>query len=142
MAEENKTLVRRFFDEVFNRQDQNAAVEIIAADFVAHHPAFPRGIRGSGGILQTNAMFRSGFPDLRYEPQDLVSEGDKVAVRWTASGTHNGPFLNVPATGRQITVTGIDIFRVANGQLVEAWINSDFLGLMQQIGAIPTPGQG
>ncbi len=139
-SEDNKKLVRRFFEEVFNEQSQDAAIEIIAVDFVAHHPAFPQGILGPEGMMQTTSMFRAGFPDLRYEPEDLVCEGDKVAVRWTARGTHNGPFMGVPPTGRPVTVTGIDIFRVNGNQLVEAWVNSDFLGLMQQIGAVPSPG--
>jgi steroid delta-isomerase-like uncharacterized protein len=134
--------VRRFFEEVFNRHDQAAASELISADFVAYHPAFPEGIRGPEGIMQTTYMFRAGFPDLRYEPQDLVAEGDRVAVRWTAHGTHSGPFMGVPPSGKQATITGLDIFRVSGNQLVEAWVNSDFLGLMQQIGGIPSPGRG
>ena len=133
--------VRRFFEEVFNQRSQAAAVETIAPTFVAHHPAFPEGIRGPEGIMQTAAMFRAGFPDLHYAPDDLISEGDKVAVRWTARGTHQGDFMGIPPSGKPVTVTGIDIFRIANGQLVEAWVSSDLLGLLQQIGAIPTPGQ-
>src|SRR5215216_5529540 len=99
-SEDNKRLVRRFFEEVFNQQSRGTADEIIAADFVAHHPAFPEGIRGSEGMMQTTYMFQAGFPGLRYEPEDMVAEGDKVAVRWTARGTHNGSFMGVPPTGR------------------------------------------
>jgi steroid delta-isomerase-like uncharacterized protein len=136
-VEDNKALVRRFFDEVFNAQSGEAAAALLTPDFVAHHPAFPDGIRGPDGIMQMTGMFRAGFPDLHYTPEDLVGEADRVAVRWTARGTHRGPFMGTPASGRPVTVTGTDIFRAADGRLVEAWVNSDFLGLMQQIGAIP-----
>jgi steroid delta-isomerase-like uncharacterized protein len=137
-GEENRKLVRRFFEEVFNKQDQRAATEIIAPAFVAHHPAFPGGIRGPEGIMQMTAMFHAAFPDLHYSPLDLIADGDKVAVRWSASGTHQGPFQGFPATGRPVTITGIDIFRLGDKCIEEAWVNSDFLGLMQQLGMIPS----
>ncbi len=136
-TDQNKALVRRFFEEVFNKQDQHAATEIIAPAFVAHHPAFPDGIRGPQGIMQMTGMFHTAFPDLHYSPLDLVAEGDKVAVRWSAQGTHQGPFQGFPATGKHVTITGIDIFRLGENRLEEAWVNSDFLGLMQQLGMIP-----
>jgi steroid delta-isomerase-like uncharacterized protein len=138
-VEDNKQLVRRFFDEIFNSQSALAAGTILSPEFVAHHPAFPEGIRGPDGIMHVTGMFRAGFPDLHYDIDDLVGEADRVAVRWTALGTHNGPFMGVPSSGRAVRVTGTDIFRSSNGQLVEAWVNSDLLGLMQQIGAIPAP---
>ena len=141
-VETHKILVQRFFAEVFNQQRTDSAAELLAADFVAHHPAFPDGIRGPEGIMHMVAMFRAGFPDLHYTPQDLIAEGEKVAMRWRASGTHQGRFLDVAPTGKRMAITGIDIFRVADGQIVEAWVNSDFLSLMQQIGAIPARGQG
>jgi steroid delta-isomerase-like uncharacterized protein len=86
------------------------------------------------------AGFRAAFPDLKYLILDYVAQENKVAIRWSASGTHKGEFLNIPASGRPISVTGIDLFCIREGQLTEAWVNSDFLGLMQQIGAIPGPG--
>ena len=135
---DNKAVIERFFEDVFNRQSQEAAAEIIAPDFVAHHPAFPDGIRGVQGLMQMVGMFRAGFPDLHYEIDDLVAEADKVAVRWHATGTHTGAFMNVPATDKAVVVTGTDIFRVADGQCMEAWVNSDFFGLFQQLGAIPS----
>jgi steroid delta-isomerase-like uncharacterized protein len=136
-VESYKGIVQRFFAEVFNQQRHDSAAEILAADFVAHHPAFPDGIGGPEGIMQMAAMFRAGFPDLHYTPEDLIAEHDKVAVRWHASGTHQGMFLNVAPTGKRMSITGIDIFRIADGQIVEAWVNSDFFGLLQRIGAIP-----
>src|SRR4051812_27646897 len=105
-AEANKVLVRRFFEEVFNHMNERAATEMIAPSFVAHHPAFPEGIRGPEGIMQMTGMFHAAFPDLHYSPLDLVAEADKVAVRWSASGTHHGPFQGFPATGKAVTITG------------------------------------
>lgn len=135
----NKIVIERFFEEVFNQQSQAAAAELIAPDFVAHHPAFPEGIRGPEGIMEMVGMFRAGFPDLHYEIDDLLmGEEDKVAVRWHAQGTHEGPFMQIAPTGKEVTVTGIDIFRVADDQCAEAWVNSDFFGLFQQLGAIPS----
>lgn len=136
-----RRLVRRFFDDVFNERRHDAAAEVLASDFVAHHPAFPEGIRGVDGVMQTAAVFREGFSDLRYEVDDLVAEGDRVACRWTARGTHDGVFMGVPASGRPAVFVGCDIFRVADDRLVEAWVVSDLLGVMQQIGALPTPQQ-
>lgn len=138
----NATLVDRFFEEVFNRRDVDAAREILAPDFVAHHPSVPGGvIRGVDGILAMLDTFRAGFPDLHYTVKDHISEGDRIAVRWIAVGTHRGTFFGVPATGKQVEVSGIDVFRVAHGQLVESWVSSDFFGLFVQLGAFPT-GRG
>ena len=136
----NKDLVNRFFNDVFNAQDRAAADEIIAANFVAHHPAFPGGIHGPDGIMQTVAFFRAGFPDLNYQVQALIAEHDLVTARWLATGTHLGVFMGIAPTNRQVAITGIDIFRVNDKTLVEAWVSSDFFGLMQQIGGIPAPG--
>ena len=136
-VEENKALARRFFDEVFNTPNRDAAGEIVAGDYVAHYPAFPGGIHGPDGLMQVVSAFRAAFPDLHYTPEETIAEGDRVVVRWTARGTHQGDFQGLPPTGRPIMVTGIDIFRIADGKVVETWISSDLLGLLQQIGAIP-----
>lgn len=134
-----QSLVLRLFEEVFNRQDARAAGEVISPDFVAHHPAFPEGIRGVEGMLQMVGMFRAGFPNLNYTVMDEVAQGQRVAARWVATGTHQGTFLGIPATGRTVHVLGTDIFRAEGGQLAEAWVCSDFFGLFQQLGAFPPP---
>jgi predicted ester cyclase len=138
---EPKTLVRRLFEEVFNAQNTAAAAEIIAARFIAHHPLGP--IRGPEGVLQTIGMFRSGFPDLRYEIEDMVADGDLVAARWTARGTQHGAFMTIPPQEPPVVVvvTGIDFIRVHGQQLAEAWVSTDLLGLFQQLGAVSKPGQ-
>jgi steroid delta-isomerase-like uncharacterized protein len=137
-SEANKALIRRFYDEVFNQQNRATAAEMLAPDFVAHHPAFPDGIRGPEGIIQTVAAFRLGFPDLHYTIDDLFAEGDKICVRWTGHGAHQGEFLHLPPTGKAVTYTGIDVFRVVRSQCAEAWVSADLLGLLQQLGVFPT----
>ena len=139
-TEENKELCRRIFEDVFNKLDQTTATEIISPSFVTHHPFYPQGIHGIEGVNQMITTYRAGLPDIQYTIQDMVAEGDKVVVRWIAYGTHLNTFLGVPPTGKKVTITGIEIFRVASDKLEEAWVNSDSLGLLQQIGAIPTPG--
>ena len=139
---DNKALVRRFFDDVLNGNDPATASDLLADDFVAHHPAFPDGIRGAAGMTAIMQAFRGGFSDLRYRIEALVAEQDLVAARWVAEGTHDGVFQGIPPTHERIVVTGMDLFRVADGRCAEAWVNSDFLGLLQQIGAVPAPQQG
>jgi steroid delta-isomerase-like uncharacterized protein len=136
-AHSPQALVQRFFNDVFNRQDLQGANEVLAPGFVAHHPAFPDGIRGVEGIMQMMGMFRAGLPDLKYTLEDTVQNDSKIAARWSAIGTHRGSFMGVAATDRTIRVIGIDIFRAEGGKLVEAWVCSDFFGMFQQMGAFP-----
>ena len=86
-------------------------------------------------------MYRSAFPDMQLTIEDQIAEGDKVVTRWTARGTHQGELMGIPPTGKQATVTGITVGRVANGKFVESWSNFDALGMMQQLGVVPVPGQ-
>jgi len=132
----NKTIARRFFEEVFNQQSQRAAAELIDPALVVHHPLLPGGVGGIQEVVQMMGEFRRAFPDLAYAVDDLVGENDKVAARWTARGTHRGDFKGIPATDRVVTVAGTDIFVVANDRIVETWVSSDLLGLMRQIGAV------
>lgn len=136
--EHNTSLVQRFFGEVFNRLDRTTAGQILTPDYVAHHPNFGE-IHGPDGTIGMAAGMRAAFPDLSYAIEDVVATEEKVAVRWTARGTHAGEFQGIPPTQRAVSITGIDIFRVADGKLAETWINSDILGLMQQLGIIPGP---
>jgi steroid delta-isomerase-like uncharacterized protein len=85
-------------------------------------------------------MYRSAFPDMRVTIEDLVAEGDKVAARWSVTGTHRGELMGIPATGKRVTVTGIEINRFAGGKLVEHWESFDQLSMMQQLGVVPAPG--
>ncbi len=142
-AEENKALLQRAYEQIFNQGNLNLIEEIFSTDFVDHE-APPPGMEGLEGIevlRQFVKVSRDAFPDLQFTAEDMIAEGDKVAARYTMRGTHQGEFLGVAPTGNQIEVTGIDIVRFEGGKMVEHWANSDELGMMQQLGVIPPPGQ-
>ena len=95
--------------------------------------------RGPEDVKRFMGEFRSAFPDFHTTIEDQIAEGDRVATRWTMRGTHEGEFRGIPATGNQISVTGIGIFRFSDGKVVESWDNFDQLGMMQQLGVVPSP---
>jgi steroid delta-isomerase-like uncharacterized protein len=139
MPEENKAIVRRSFEEVWNQGKLVAADEIYDASFVAHG----LGVElppGPEGFKQFVSVYRSAFPDLHFTIEDQFAEGDRVVVRWTARGTHKGELMGIPATGKPVVVTGIDIYHIHSGKAVESWANWDALGMMQQLGVIPPMG--
>jgi steroid delta-isomerase-like uncharacterized protein len=108
-------------------------------DFVVHTPSTNAAIRGRDGVKQYFDSIYEAFPDICFQIEDQIGEGDRVVTRWVAHGTHQGAFLGVPATGREVRLSGIDIDCIAGGKVVECWTNVDELGLMQQLGAVPTP---
>jgi steroid delta-isomerase-like uncharacterized protein len=136
MADQNKDVMQRFYDEVLSNGELDRLPELCSEDVVDHEapPGGPAGIEGVKVFVQ---MFRTGFPDLRATVEDMVSEGDRAAARVRFTGTHEGEFMGVPATGNRIDIETIDIIRVADGKCVEHWGVTDNMGLMQQIGAIP-----
>jgi predicted ester cyclase len=139
-TEANKASVRRFYDEVFNKKNRAAISEFIAPNHVDHAapPGLPGGIEG---VKQTLTMYLTAFPDLHFTVEDLIAEGDKVVARLTTHGTQQGTFMGVAPTGKQVTVTAIDINRIVGGKSVEHWLQMDMLGLLQQLGVVPMPGQ-
>jgi len=139
MSKENKTIMRRALKEVVNKGNLDLIDELVSPDFVDHTP-FPGLPPGREGIRQTIGMLREAFPDLQITIEDLIAEGDKVVSRQTLRGTHQGEFMGIPPTGKQVTWTGILIFRIADGKIVDQWIEQDQLGLMQQLGLVPPPG--
>jgi steroid delta-isomerase-like uncharacterized protein len=136
--EENSNLVRRYVDGV-NKANFDALDELVIPDFV-DHDAFPGQEPGHEGLKKAYAMFLNAFPDVYFDLQDVIAEGDKVVGRGVITGTHRGDFLGVPPTGRSVTWTGTRLFTVKDGKLTEGWLNIDLLSLMQQLGAIPAPG--
>ena len=140
MSEENKALVRRTYEEVWNDKNLDVIDEIAAADAVAHNipPGFPEGAEGSKAFI---GMYLSAFPDTKMTVEDMIAAGDTVVTRWRATGTHNGELMGIPPTGKQVTVTGIGIDRISGGKIVESWGEFDALGMMQQLGVVPMPGQ-
>ncbi|MBI4203170.1 MAG: ester cyclase [Chloroflexi bacterium] len=134
MSEENKAIVRRFFDEIINGRDMALAERLIAADFT-DHPQQPDASPGLAGFLQFAVMVVTAFPDLYVTVEDMIAEGDKVAARVTVRGTHKGLLMGrVAPTGKAAEWTGVDIFRIAGGKIAERWTQRDLLGLMQQLG--------
>jgi steroid delta-isomerase-like uncharacterized protein len=136
MLEKNKAMVRNTFEEVWNRGNFSVVNERFSTDYVGHSI---NEIQGPEGGKQFAAMMRSAFPDFHYTVKDEIAEGDKVVHRWTVRGTHEGQFQGISPTGKQVTITGISIYRIANGKIVEGWTNADMLGLMQQLGAVQEP---
>jgi steroid delta-isomerase-like uncharacterized protein len=135
MIEVNKAVVRRLFDEYLNRH--NAALESeLYADAVFRAPAVGE-LRGEAHRQFLLSVF-SAFPDAHYSLDDQFAEGDKVASRWTFVGTHRGEFMGAAPTGKQVTLAGMTINRVVDGKIVEEWAQWDTLGLLQQLGAVPT----
>lgn len=134
MSEENKAIVRRMFEEE-DRSEGSASTELYAPGFTAHIVGFPPMDRTA--FQQFLAMWYTGFSDWNHTVEDLVEEGDRVAVRVTAQATHTGDFMGAPATGNRITAVSIGIARIASGQIAEWWNAPDRLGVMEQLGRIP-----
>jgi steroid delta-isomerase-like uncharacterized protein len=139
MSEENKVLSWRFFEEVWNDKNLDAIDEIMAADFVDHSipPQLPP---NREGLKQYVNMYQVAFPNANFRLNDQIVEEDKVVTRWTAVAKHEGQLMGIPATGRDVTVTGITIDRHAGGKIVESSFEFDSMGLLIQIGAFPPPG--
>ena len=137
--EKNKAIARRAFEEVWSQGKLDVIDNIYDADFIKHIPG-SSDIHGPEGLKQSVNMFRTAFPDCQFTIEDQIAEGDKVVNRWTGSGTHKGELMGIPSTGVQETWTGIAIYRFAGGKIVEIWVNSDFLSLLQQLGVIPPIG--
>jgi steroid delta-isomerase-like uncharacterized protein len=142
MSEESKAIARRTSDELYSRGNLDVVDEIYAPNAVAHDPNSPEEIRGPEGIKQLASMFRSAFPDMQVTVEDQIAEGDKVVTRYTVRGTHQGELMGIPPTGNRMEeITGIYMSRISGGKIVEEWYNYDALGMMQQLGVIPAPGQ-
>ena len=140
LTEQNKALVRQMVEEVFNRGNMSLADEFLAPDFVEREELPPGIPRDREGVKQLTTMLRSAFPDFKATLDDIVAEGDRVVIRQTWSGTHQGEFMGVLPTGKTVSFGVIDILRMAGGKCQEHWGQMDTMSLMQQLGALPTPG--
>ena len=137
-AEENKRISRRVAEEVFSRGKVDLVDELVAENFVNHDPAAPPDLPpGREGLKALARFYKSAFPDAQITVEDQVAEGDRVVTRYSARGTHEGDFAGMPATGKQVTGTGITIDRIEGGKIVESWNQFDQLGLLQQLGGVP-----
>lgn len=132
--QENEAIVRRTWEELFNKGNLAAADELIAANFMNH--AAPGAPPGPASFKQLVTFYRSAFPDAQFTIEDVLADGDKVVMRNTFSGTHRGPFMGIAPTGRHVSQEQIHIVRVASGQVVEHWAVRDDLSLLQQLGVV------
>jgi steroid delta-isomerase-like uncharacterized protein len=138
-AEENKAIARRGY-EAINQNNLDALDEVAAPDITDHDPA-PGQAPGLEGVKQWFSSMHTAFPDFQMNVEEMIAEGDKVVARVRMSGTHQGEFMGIDPTGNRVEISGIGILRVADGKIVEHWGNFDDLGMMQQLGVIPEPGQ-
>ena len=136
--EENKALARRYPEEVYNQGKLDVLDEIFDKNIVAHWGVEMEGLQA---IKEYISMNTNAFPDVKITIEDQIAEGDKVVMRHFFNATHKGEFKGIAPTGKSITVTGILIFKIANGKIIESWAQNDALGWMQQIGAVSLVGQ-
>jgi steroid delta-isomerase-like uncharacterized protein len=135
-VEANKTLVQRFYEEVWARGNVGFAEEVFADDYVRHDLRPTKAAPGAAGQALIAEQFRRAFPDLEWRVDLVLAEGGLVAARWTASGTHTGAWGDVAPTGKRATFSGVNIFRFAgDGKVVEIWNHRDDFGLREQLGA-------
>ena len=137
-----KQVCRMYVERILSAGDMDVLEMVIARSFVGHNPIQPEGIQGRDGVRRRRARAKTAFPDGRFEIEEMIEEGDRVAVRYRFTGTHAGPFAGVAATGQEITGEGIEIYRLHDGQIVESWSQGNYLGMLQAIGAVEAPDFG
>ena len=137
MTSSNKEIIRRlWYEELWDKWNLSAADELCSADYQLHLPGVPVPMDRSG-TKQVVAMFSASFPDLTHTVDEMIGEGDTLAVRWSVNGTHRGEFQGIPASGTSVKVSGITVHHLRDGKLRETWLVFDTAALLQQIGAAP-----
>ncbi len=135
---DNKNVVRRIYEEVLNKRDLDLLDQVVRPDYIEHDP-LPGQREGIDGLKDRYQMLFDGL-DPQFTIEDMIAEGDRVAVRWVNRGTNIGEFLGAPATNRSFATPGIDIYRLEGGKLAEHWHVVDVFGQMIQLGQLPPPG--
>ncbi len=133
----NAAIARKFFEDMIGKANWSAADEIMSNDVVMHHPSSPTPVAGRAAVTGFLAAFRAGFPDMNMQVESAFGENEQIAVRWKMNGTHTAELFGIPPTGKNVTVKGISVLRMANSKVVEDWVSEDSLGLMTQLGLIP-----
>jgi steroid delta-isomerase-like uncharacterized protein len=137
---QNGQVIDRFYQRLINARDQDAAREIIDENIVMHDPTIPDGVlHGRDAFARFVQVLLTAFPDMQMSVEDQVIAGDKAAVRWRLRATHTGPFMDIPPTGSEVDLPGMDMFTITNNMIVQMWVALDTLSLMQQLGLIPAP---
>jgi len=137
MSSDNRHLVQKLFNDLFNKGNLAVADEIIAANHVNHDPATPDFGKGPDGEKQIVTLYRGAFPDLHFTIDQIIDADEFVTTRYTATGTHKGELRGIAPTNKAIKVEGMVINRISRGKIAESWVNWDALGLMKQLGAVP-----
>jgi steroid delta-isomerase-like uncharacterized protein len=141
MSEQNKTSVRRLFEEVWNKGHVPVAVELFAPTYTHHDSSTPDVGRGPEGEKKRVTLYRNAFPDIRFTIEDIIAESETVVAHWSCRGTHKGDLSGIAPTGKQFNITGVSMARFTNGKMSEGFVNWDALGLMQQLGVVPELGK-
>lgn len=136
MSEQNKNVVRRLFEEVWNKGNASVADELFSSNYNHHDSSTPDVGRGPDSEKKRVALYRTAFPDIRLTIEDMLAEGETVMARWSCRGTHKGDLNGIAPTGKQFQITGVSIARFTNGKMFEGYVNWDALGLMQQLGVV------
>jgi steroid delta-isomerase-like uncharacterized protein len=135
-TETNIATVRRMIDQVWNERRIDLIEEFFTEDII-HHVVGSPSSSGLEELKETTAMSLNAFPNLRLTFEDEIAQGDKVAARWTMTGTQKGELFGIPATGKRLTQSGVTFYRLSNAKIAELWFLADNLGMMQQLGVIP-----
>jgi steroid delta-isomerase-like uncharacterized protein len=141
MSPDNKSIVRRLYEEVWNKRKLGVMNELVSPSHALHGPLYTGPAIGPEVYRRQISLFVAGFPDLRFAIEDTVAEQDKVVVCWTFSGTHKGEFMGVPATDKKVSVDGITIHVLSKGIIMDSYVSLDMWGMMQQLGIITAPGE-
>jgi steroid delta-isomerase-like uncharacterized protein len=141
MSPDNKSIVRRLYEEVWNKRKLGVMNELVSPSHALHGPLYTGPAIGPEVYRRQISLFVAGFPDLRFAIEDTVAEQDKVVVCWTFSGTHKGDFMGVPATDKKVSVDGITIHVLSKGIIMDSYVSLDMWGMMQQLGVITAPGE-
>lgn len=137
MSEGNKFVIRRSFEELWNKGNLSPADELFTPNYEHHDASSPDFGRGPESEKKRATLYRTAFPDLQLTIEDIIAEGQTVMARWSCRGTHKGDLSGIAPTGKQVNISGVSIARFTNGKMVEGWVNWDALGLMQQLGVVP-----
>jgi steroid delta-isomerase-like uncharacterized protein len=139
---EHKTIIRRFVEEGLNNRNAALIDEVYSTDYIGHDPERPVPRRVEDLKQGLVGLLGKVFPDAHYSIEDLVAEGDLVVWNWNFRATHEGDLMGIPPTGKLVSFSGVNIFRMLDGKVVEEWVYRDTIGLLRQLGALPSLGQG
>ena len=141
MPADNNSIVRRLYEEIWNKKRLEILNELVSPSHALHGPNFSGSSIGPEAYKRQVALFLAGFPDLRWTIEDTITEKDKVVVVWNFTGTHKGEYMGVPSTNKKVSIDGITIHEIADGKIMDSYVNWDTWGLMQQLGVVPAHGK-